>query len=143
MKYDGGQGVWPAFWLLPTDKSWPPEIDSMENLGNKPSEILQTLHWLDNNEQRKKDSSVITGSDFTEGWHKYAVNWQKGKIEWYIDDKLTKTTSGNNIPDKPMEIILNLAIGGLLPGNADATTQFPRNLSIDYIRVYEEKPTNN
>src|SRR3712207_8253598 len=34
-----GQGLWPAFWLLPVDTSWPPEIDVMEGLGSEPTTV--------------------------------------------------------------------------------------------------------
>src|SRR5579885_782582 len=32
VKVPAGQGLWPAFWTLPADYSWPPEIDAMEIL---------------------------------------------------------------------------------------------------------------
>lgn len=139
LKFDGGQGVWPAFWLLPIDRSWPPEIDVMEFLGNDPTHILLTSHWKDASGQPQKDSSIIQGPDFTTGWHTYAVNWQPNSITWYVDGMLQKTVTGIEVPHQPMEIILNLAIGGTLPGNANATTLFPRTLQIDYVRVYERK----
>lgn len=138
MKIDGGQGVWPAFWLLPADKSWPPEIDIMEFLGNQPRQLLLTSHWGVASNQ-SKNSSTISGPDFTNDWHTYAVNWQPGRIDWYVDGALQKTVTGQAVPSKPMEIIIDLAIGGQLPGNANATTPFPRTAMIDYVRVYEKK----
>lgn len=139
MKFDGGQGVWPAFWLLPTDRSWPPEIDVMEFLGSDPTHVLLTSHWKDAAGQPQKDSSTIAGPDFTAGWHTYAVNWQPDSITWYIDGVAKKTVTGIAVPHTPMEIIFDLAIGGTLPGNVDASTPFPRTLQIDYLRVYERR----
>jgi beta-glucanase (GH16 family) len=139
MKFNGGQGVWPAFWLLPTDRTWPPEIDIMEFLGHEKNQILQTNHWLDSSGRPQKDSSFIQGPNFTQDWHTYAINWQPGRIDWYVDGELKKTVTGAEVPNKPMEIIINLAIGGLLPGNAIASTPFPRILQIDWVKVYELK----
>jgi hypothetical protein len=31
---------------------------------------------------------------------------------------------------------MNVAVGGLWPGNPDGTTQFPQTLTVDYVRVY-------
>ncbi|MFZ1250584.1 MAG: glycoside hydrolase family 16 protein [Candidatus Microsaccharimonas sp.] len=135
-----GQAIWPAFWILPTDRSWPPEIDFMEVLGQKPNELLATYHW------RNAEDKVIhettwhdAGTDLSLGWHTYAGNWQEGRIDWYLDDKLIKTETGENIPSKKMQIILNLAVGGNLPGKSDASTPDKATMLVDYVRVYDKK----
>jgi beta-glucanase (GH16 family) len=137
MKFQEGQGIWPAFWLLPVNKEWPPEIDVMEFIGSKPNQILQTVHWGDASSPQESVAVISSKTDYSGGWHTYGVDWEPNHINWYIDGKLTRSYTGPNIPDTPMEIIINLAIGGLLPGNADKTTVFPSQLSVDYVRVYQ------
>jgi beta-glucanase (GH16 family) len=38
--------------------------------------------------------------------------------------------------DTPYFLLLNLAVGGKWPGYPDATTQFPQEYRVDYVRVY-------
>lgn len=135
MKVSGGQAVWPAFWLLPADRSWPPEIDIMELLGDKQDQVLMTHHWPGPANRPAKDNTTYTGRDFTQDWHTYAINWQEGQIDWYIDGVLRKTAKGKHVPSKPMEIILNLAIGGNLPGWPDETTPDTSTVQVDYVKV--------
>ncbi|MEO5949858.1 MAG: glycoside hydrolase family 16 protein [Candidatus Saccharimonadales bacterium] len=135
-----GQAVWPAFWLLPTDRDWPPEIDIMEILGQKPHDVLYTYHWKKPDGTVAQDSSTKTLEKSTsDSWHTYAVNWQPGKLEWYTDGVLTKTTDSANVPSKRMQIIMNLAVGGTLPGEIDDTTPKKAVMLVDYVRVYDKK----
>src|SRR4051812_28466708 len=39
-----GKGLWPAFWMLPEDNSWPPELDIMEMLGQYKYTLVNTVH---------------------------------------------------------------------------------------------------
>jgi len=39
-------GVGGAFWLMPADGSWPPELDVMENLGQDPNTVYSTIHGV-------------------------------------------------------------------------------------------------
>jgi beta-glucanase (GH16 family) len=41
--------------------------------------------------------------------------------------------------NKPFFVLLNLAVGGDWPGNPDATTQFPQQMLVDYVRVYRKQ----
>ena len=42
--------------------------------------------------------------------------------------------------DINFHLLLNLAVGGNLPGDPDATTVFPQTFEIDYVRVYQAPP---
>ena len=135
-----GQAVWPAFWLLPTDNSWPPEIDVMEIVGSKPNKTLNTFFWKDSSGNTAKDSGTYTHNDnLSNDWHVYGLNWQKDRLEWYLDGKLIREVSSANVPKQPMHIVLNLAIGGTLPGQPDRTTPATLQMLVDYVRVYKSR----
>jgi hypothetical protein len=46
-KVPAGQGLWPAFWMMPTDGTWPPEIDIMETLGHRMDTVFTSFHYQD------------------------------------------------------------------------------------------------
>lgn len=151
-----GQGAWPAFWMLPSDSSiygtWAAsgEIDIVESTGDNPDRVFGTLHYggpFPQNTFNGNSTFLPAGEGGTE-FHEYAVEWQNGEIRWYIDDQLYaiqnawfSTAASFPAPfDVDFHLLLNLAIGGNLPGNPDGTTQFPLVYEIDYVRVYELPP---
>jgi len=141
MTVPAGNALWPAFWLLPTNHQWPPEIDIMELLGGKPNQILNTYFWKNDSGGTAKDSTAYTGrTSYAKGWHIYGVDWRKNSIDWYIDGKKVKSASGPNIPSEPMQIIFNLAVGGNLPGSPDSTTPDKAQVRVDYVRVFSNSP---
>ncbi len=130
MKLPSGKGVWPAFWLLPADGSWPPEIDVMESIGD-PAKVYATVHTK---------TMTTTGVEMHPGpgdFHTYAVAWDPKQIVFYIDGAETARSATPADMHKPMFVLLNLAVGGSWPGSPDADTPFPARLTIDYVRAYQ------
>jgi beta-glucanase (GH16 family) len=139
MKLPQGAGLWSAFWLAPSNKQWPPEIDIMEYVGSDRDKISMTYHWQDADTQRHEDKSSFQIKNLHGDWHTYAIDWQPGKIDWYVDGIQRKTVTGSSVPDIPMEIILNQAIGGTWAGQPDQSTPFPNQVLIDHVSVYKRK----
>ena len=125
-----GQGFWPAFWLMPMDGSWPPELDIMEALGQNPTELVTTSHSA----YAGMESLWTQVPDMTAGYHTYGVDWEPDYITWYFDGKAVYQIATPADMNKPMYIIANLAVGGNWPGPANgySSAQF----EIDYIRAY-------
>jgi beta-glucanase (GH16 family) len=142
------QGTWPAFWMLGTNigsVGWPNcgEIDIMEHV-NTTNTILGTMHWNGGNGHVQYGSSTTT----TPGdYHIYAVEWDTNSIRWYVDNTLYVTGNiQNNINNTgafqlPFYIILNLAMGGDLPGNTIDNSSLPTTMMVDYVRVYKAATT--
>jgi beta-glucanase (GH16 family) len=138
------QGTWPAFWMLGTNigsVGWPNcgEIDIMEHV-NTTNTILGTMHWNGGNGHVQYGNSTTTSPG---SFHVYAVEWDNQSIRWYVDNTLYSTGNiANNINNTgafqlPFYIILNLAIGGDLPGNTIDNGSLPTNMLVDYVRVYK------
>lgn len=157
MRLPGGQGLWPAFWLLPQDDQYggwaaSGEIDIMEaiNLGGSGGNTVHgTIHYGGSwpNNQSSSESYVVP-ADATGEFHTYALEWDATEIRWYVDGVLfamrnTWYSSGGSFPapfDQHFYILLNVAVGGNWPGSPNASTVFPVTMEVDYVRVYSGEP---
>jgi beta-glucanase (GH16 family) len=128
-KLPRGKGVWPAFWMLPADLDWPPEIDIMESVGD-PSAVYVTAH----SKVDKTPGQKVTVSP--DAFHTYAVSWDPRQLIWFVDGKEVKRQPTPADMNKPMYMLANIALGGDWAGTPDASTPFPARMSIDYIRAY-------
>lgn len=127
-----GKGLWPTFFLLPEDHTWPPEIDILEQIGGNTQ--YMTVHYYQANNY--KFTSQTFPGNFNQDFHTYGMKWSRNLIEWYVDGvKRAEYGVKKNIPNKPMYLIVNLAVGGNFPGSPDSTTIFPSQFEIDYIKV--------
>lgn len=162
MKLPESQGMWPAFWLLGNNiatLSWPAcgELDVMEHIdGSNPPPyagaqppgydwIAGSVHGGPSGAQEANGSQTYHPDGFSAAaWHTYGMIWSKGQVQYYVDDpsNVYATFTPANFPGTwpfdqgPQFIILNLAVGGDWPGSPDATTVFPGDMQVDYVRIY-------
>lgn len=131
-----GQGLWPAFWLLPQDHSWPPEIDIMEVLGHEPTRLFGSIHSTALGAQKSVIRDALV-SDLADGFHSFGLSWGPERLVWYVDEQPVFDMPTAPDMHRPMYLLANLAVGGTWPGNPGPGSIFPATMSIDYIRVYQ------
>lgn len=144
-----GKGIWPAFWMLPQDNvfgGWPRsgEIDIMELVGSEPAKASATVHYGPGpGSIYISRSHTLSGTTFNDAFHVFSFEWQQDQMKFYVDNNLFSTVNkadlgANNYPfNEKFYFLINLAVGGNLPGAPDASTLFPQWLILDYIRVYQ------
>ena len=147
IKIPYGQGFWPAFWMLGSnidDVSWPycGEIDIMEHVNNE--NVIHGTHHYDNNGHNYIGNSVVCdASEF----QVYSIEWTPYSIKWYLNgsiyfqNSIDPSSVSKEEFHSPFFLLLNLAVGGLWPGNPDSSTNFPGIMMVDYVRVYQNEFT--
>jgi beta-glucanase (GH16 family) len=150
-----GQGLWPAIWMLPADSAYggwaaSGEIDIMEavnlDCAAETHEVHGTLHyggsWPNN---LHTGTHTTTATSAVTDFHRFALEWEPGVMRWFVDDVHFATQSSwcsESAPypapfDEDFFFILNVAVGGNWPGPTDASTSFPQQMEVDYVRVYK------
>lgn len=149
IKIPRGKGIWPAFWMLGSDfpvVPWPyaGEIDIMENIGQEPNTIHGTIHGPGYSGSAGLGGSISSSEPYADDFHVYAVDWDPFVIRWYLDGELYKTISVETVGeyrewvfDYDFFILMNIAVGGYWPGWEVSSIEFPQQMVLDYVRVYQ------
>lgn len=117
-KLPSNRGSWPAFWLLPQARIWPPEIDIFEGMAWKPhgnqihagmivpqGETGTTGKWFD------------IGTDPSKNFHEYGLDWNEHTLTVTFDSKVVLQSPTPPSMRQPMYLLINLAVGGKWPCN--------------------------
>jgi beta-glucanase (GH16 family) len=130
-----GKGIFPAFWLLDSDYSDRSEIDIMETIGSDPSTLQMHYHGRSG----EYGATYRNPQPLSAGWHTYALDWQPGRLKWYLDGVQRASLSRSDVPANPHYVLLNLAVGGRnsWPGAPDSRTRFPSVMKVAWLRVWQ------
>ena len=149
------QGFWPAGWLLGNSIAtinWPGcgELDVLErvNAATRPDTTVGSIHGPGFTGASIGSTYSFPSNQTASSWHTYGMIWKPGSIAYYVDDPMNPYVTftpatltgypGAKWPfdDGPQFLLLNLAIGGDYPGSPTATTPFPSEMLVDYVRIY-------
>jgi hypothetical protein len=145
-KLGKAKGAWPAFWMMPSDKSqWPygGEIDIMERL-NSDDYAHQTVHSqytvvLD----IKNPPQSATGKINPDDYNVYAVEMYADSLSFYINGTHTftypriQTDKEGQFPfDREYYLLLDMQLGGKWVGEVEPAN-LPVEMWIDWVRFYK------
>lgn len=165
VKLSSGNGIWPAFWMLPEEGArpdcsgcgiygdWPAsgEIDIMETFGDMKG-VNGTIHFGG----QGAHAYHTMGTPLNPGYHVYGIEWEDDTMRWYLDGveygrayRKKDGAPGWFTPSSPtgpfdvnFHILLNLAVGGTYTGNTDveklseSLRAGSNSMLVDFVRVY-------
>ena len=85
---------------------------------------------------------TLPNNRFDNDFHVFGIEWGENYINYYVDDVLYNQITPDDVPgdwvfNDSFYMILNMAVGGNLPGSPNQDTVFPQEMLVDYIRVYQ------
>jgi len=129
------RGTWSAFWLLPADGAWPPEIDVFEHPRNgevTPGVTTVAMHWGTQADHKSIGATIKGFEELTAGFHTYGVDWRQDFTTWYLDGReIWRTPTRFHQPAFPL---LDVAVGGW--GGPPDFSRGTTEMQVRALRVY-------
>jgi beta-glucanase (GH16 family) len=150
-----GKGVWPAFWMLGAnidenggDTPWPQsgEIDILELYGSRDDGVVEAnIHYAGATGRHANMGAVAYELDegrFADNFHVFELEWTAESLTWFVDGRpfASASIAAGEFSEfhRDFFILLNIAVGGRAAGSPDSTTDFPLQMYVDWVRVYQE-----
>ena len=148
-----GTGIWPALWALGANYGavgWPRcgEIDISEVIGSAGSVTHASVHGPASGAAPYSfTGSYRAPRALSSGFHVYSVHWTPTALTFTVDSSSVYTVTkavvlasgGSWVFDHPFFLLLNVAVGGTWPGPPSASTAWPQQMVVDYVRVYQDR----
>ena len=138
-KLPDGPGVWPAFWLIGTQKEKSSaEIDVLEYYGAFPDGFHSVEHIWNNGKDRLALDHVTHAppNSFTSRFNTFGVLIDPERTRFYLNREEVWDTPTPPEYRQPMYMLVNLALGGGWPIDKLVS---PAVMAVDWIRVYRDK----
>ena len=126
---------------------WPKsgEIDIMEFVGYEKDSVFGSVHTgAYNHSIGTNKTGSIYGTNFSDSFHVYSIDWNGEEIKFLVDNKVYHTFKNEHKTpaewpyDEAFYLILNVAVGGNWGGKFGVDDAiFPQRLEIDFVRVYQ------
>ncbi len=151
-KLDINAGLWPAWWTLGIEKSWPfnGEIDIMEyysglllaniacgSKDGKPAWFSKTY-----------STDSLGGQAWASKFHVWRMDWNEKQIILYCDNQILNKVPVSSLQNKdgsgfepfkqPHYMLINLALGGNNGGKPNESV-YNNRYEVDWVRVYQLK----
>ena len=159
-KMPKGVGTFPAFWMWPAEyprkigERAEGEIDIAEAYGDSFNKVFGTLHILKKDMTYKSifhsNKKIKNSSELTDNYNIYSIEWNEKEIKWLYNNKVYKKVTMNKVKritdrleddpfSKPYFIILDVALQNKTGDDPATLKDFPTEMKIDYVRVYQKK----
>src|SRR5690349_12239038 len=120
--------------MLSSDKQSPPEMDTLECFGNRPNQVHTGA--ISANGAQSFGAWHLVPAGVTTGYRTSGLQRTPTRPICSSAGVDTRRAAVASDMTKPMYLLANLAVGGNWPGVPDASTHFPAQMKIDYIRAY-------
>jgi beta-glucanase (GH16 family) len=165
MNWTGGNGAWPAFWLLSyrhaVNSSWPSinpycaqnglpaaqcysaELDVFEGQGSEPNVFYGTVHrnssegYGVSDAQNANNRYDLSPTVLANEWHTYGMLWTANKLTWYLDGQELGSAPVYDSTNQSMFLALSMSIGGWTQG-PDASTPDALDTEVDDVSVWQK-----
>ncbi|WP_187277596.1 glycoside hydrolase family 16 protein [Methylobacterium sp. WL18] len=136
-KLPDGSGVWPAFWLVGTDKSnGSTEIDVLEYYGKYNAGFHTVLHFWSKDAPRHQDFVIdVPAGSLTNSFHDYGILITETTTKFFFDRRKYLEIATPEDFRQPLYILVNLALGGGWPIDDLAS---PAVMHVEHVRAYKK-----
>lgn len=127
------KGFMPSFWLI-NPQAYPPEIDVMD-FSEGDNDMLYVGHVFGEDEAENQLYTVkrkIRKATLDCDWNTFTLDWKPTSLTWYLNGREIFRVTNQGIPQTPMYIAINMAIGEHDPAIVEK-----KKMQIDWVRVYK------